>query len=66
MEKITNQKARSADVVVQDAIAVISFLTAIDGSPIVAFSTDIAGRERLQSRIARAIAAQPKAPLRSK
>ncbi len=52
--------ARSVDVLVEGDIAVLSFLTAIDDRPNVAISMRVHTLELLQSRISRALAAQPK------
>jgi hypothetical protein len=52
--------ARSADVRIEGDVAVLSFLTAIDDHPNVAISMRVHTLELLQSRIARALAAQPK------
>ena len=62
MDKIENFQCRSADVVIRDEVAVISFLTAIDGQPNVAVSMQVSVLERLQTRIARALADRPKEP----
>jgi hypothetical protein len=63
MEKIEPiHQARSADVIVEGDTAVIAFLTAIDGYPNISVSMDVAVLERLQTRIARALAARPKEP----
>jgi len=59
MEKIENFQARSAEVVIRDDVAVISFLTAIDDGANVAVSMRVEVLERLQSRIARALASHP-------
>jgi len=52
--------ARSADVLIEGDVAVLSFLTAIDDRPNVAISMKLHALERLQARIARALAAQSK------
>ena len=52
--------ARSADVLIEGDVAVLSFLTAIDDRPDVAISMRVHALELLQARIARALAAQPK------
>jgi hypothetical protein len=51
--------ARSADVLIEGETAVLSFLTAIDDRPNVAVVMRVHTLERLQARIARALAAQP-------
>jgi hypothetical protein len=60
MEQQKTFHARSVDVLVEGDIAVVSFLTAIDDHPNVAISMRVHVLELLQSRIARALAAQPK------
>jgi hypothetical protein len=50
--------ARSADVLIEGKVAVLSFLTAIDDRPNVAISMRLHALERLQSRIERALAAR--------
>ena len=50
--------ARSADVLIEGDVAVLSFLTAIDDRPNLAISMKIHALERLQSRIARALTAR--------
>ena len=49
--------ARSADVLIEGDVAVLSFLTAIDDRPYLAISMRVRALERLQSRIMRALAA---------
>lgn len=60
MERIQNFEARSADVIINDDIAIISFLTAIEGQPNAAVSMRVDVLARLQSRISRALDALPK------
>ena len=60
MEKILNFQARSADAIVREDVAVLTFLTAIDGQDNVSVSMGVRELERLQSRIARALDAQSK------
>jgi hypothetical protein len=60
MEQQKTFHARSVDVLVEGDIAVVSFLTAIDDHPNVAISMRVHVLELLQSRIARALAAQSK------
>ncbi|HUJ83665.1 MAG TPA: hypothetical protein VLW83_17400 [Candidatus Acidoferrales bacterium] len=60
MEPQKTFHARSVDVLVEGDIAVVSFLTAIDDHPNVTISMRVHVLELLQSRIARALAAQPK------
>ncbi len=52
--------ARSADVLIEGDIAVLSFQTAIDERPNVAISMRVNSLELLRSRIARALAAEAK------
>ena len=52
--------ARSADVLIEGDVAVLSFLTAMDDHPNLAISMRVHALELLQARIARALAAQPK------
>jgi len=58
MEPQKTLHARSADVLIEGDIAVLSFLTAIDDRPNVAISMRVHALELLQSRIARALAAR--------
>jgi hypothetical protein len=51
--------ARSGDVLIEGDLAVLSFLTAIDGEPNVSVAMDLRVLERLQSRIERALAELP-------
>ena len=60
MEPQETLHARSADVLIEGGVAVLSFLTAIDDRPNVAISMRVHVLELLQSRISRALAAQPK------
>ena len=57
MEPQTILHARSADVLIEGDIAVLSFLTAIDDRPNVAISMRVHALELLQSRISRALEA---------
>ena len=57
---ILSFQSRSADVIVSDDLAVLTFLTAIDGQENIAVSMHRHELERLQSRIARALDAHPK------
>jgi hypothetical protein len=50
--------ARSADVLIEGDVAVLSFLTAIDDRPNVAISMRVHALELFQSRISRALAAR--------
>jgi hypothetical protein len=60
MEPQETLHARSADVLIEGEVAVLSFLTAIDDRPNLAISMRVHALELLQSRIARALAAQLK------
>lgn len=53
-------QSRSADVIISDDLAVLTFLTAIDGQENIAVSMRRLELERLQSRITRALDAHPK------
>ncbi len=57
---ILSFQSRSADVIVSDDLAVLTFLTAIDGQENIAVSMHRHELERLQSRIARALDVHPK------
>ena len=59
-DPILNFQSRSADVIISDDIAVLTFLTAIDGQENIAVSMHRHELERLQSRITRALNAQSK------
>ncbi len=59
-ETILNFQSRSADVIISDHVAVLTFLTAIDGQENIAVSMRLHELERLQSRITRALEAHPK------
>ena len=59
-EPIHNFQSRSADVIISDDVAVLTFLTAIDGQENIAVSMHRLELERLRSRIARALDAHPK------
>ena len=60
MERQETLHAQSADVLIEGDVAVLSFLTAMDDHPNVAISMRVHALELLQSRISRALAAQPK------
>ncbi|HKN29863.1 MAG TPA: hypothetical protein VJY34_19050 [Roseiarcus sp.] len=60
MEPQKTLHARSADVLIEGDIAVLSFLTAIDDRPDIAISMRVHVLELLKSRISRALAAQPR------
>ena len=57
MKSQETRHARSADVLIEGDVAVLSFLTAIDDRPNLAISMRVRALERLQSRITRALAA---------
>ena len=60
MEPQETLHARSADVLIEGDVAVLSFLTAIDDRPNLAMTMRVRALERLQSRITRALAIQSK------
>jgi hypothetical protein len=55
--------ARSGDVRIEGEVAVLSFLTAIDGHPNVSVSMKLHALERLHARITRALNEPPKPSL---
>jgi hypothetical protein len=59
MESQETLHARSADVLIEGDVAVLTFLTAVDDRPNVAIAMRVHTLELLQARIARALAAQP-------
>ncbi len=63
MDEIINFQARSAEAIVRDDVAVLTFLTAIDGQANVAVSMHRRELERLQLRIARALGVPPTLPV---
>jgi len=60
MQEQLNFHARSGDVIIDGDVAVLSFLTAIDGHQNVAVSMRVHVLELLQSRITRALTSLPK------
>jgi hypothetical protein len=63
MEQLQPYNARSGDVLIEGEIAVLSFLTAIDGHPNVSVSMKVHALERLHARITRALNERPKPSL---
>jgi hypothetical protein len=59
-EAMLNFQSRSAEVIISDDVAVLTFLTAIDRQENVAVSMHRRELERLQSRITHALNAHPK------
>jgi hypothetical protein len=59
MENQTPFHARSGDVLIEGELAVLSFLTAIDGEPNISVAMERHVLERLHERIARALTAPP-------
>ena len=59
MENLKPFHARSGDVVIDGDLAVLSFLTAIEGEPNISVAMDRHVLERLHERIARALTAPP-------
>ena len=57
MEPQETLHARSADVLIEGEVAVLSFLTAIDDRPNIAVSMKVHALELLQARISRALEA---------
>jgi len=51
--------ARNGDVLIEGGVAVLSFLTAIDGQPNVSVSMTVHVLERLHARVARALNERP-------
>jgi len=64
LERIDSFNARSASVLIQGDLAVLTFLAEIDGHPNVAVSMRVHILEQLQARIARALDARPLDPSR--
>lgn len=62
MEPQETLHARSADVLIEGDVAVLSFLTAIDDRPNLAISMKVHALELLHTRIGRALAARRKPP----
>ena len=60
MQHIENFHARSGSVLIKGDVAVVSFLAEINGQPNIAVSMKVHVLELLQSRIERALAAQPR------
>jgi hypothetical protein len=59
-ESILNFQSHSADVIISDDVAVLTFLAAIDGQDNIAVPMHRHELERLRSRITRALNAQTK------
>ena len=62
MEHIQPFQARSGDILIDGDVAVLSFLTAIDGQENVSISMRVHVLELLHARITRALNARPQQP----
>jgi hypothetical protein len=60
MDELVSYEARSGSVIIEGNVAVLTFLTAIDGQSNIAVSMKAHVLEQLQSRIARALSDRPR------